>query len=164
MKITILLCFLITGLSAFAKPGDLTTVTHLTDDLAMNIPYARANFCPAEAGLARVYGFKRYKITFRTNDIAGREVNSAGLLIVPDTTDVMPMFVYQHGTLFGRAELPSSNPKYAEGDAAGYCFASLGYAAVLPDYLGFGDGTGVHPYLHADSEAWVARDMMRASK
>ncbi|MGZ3713568.1 MAG: alpha/beta fold hydrolase, partial [Bdellovibrionota bacterium] len=51
-----------------------------------------------------------------------------------------------------------------ESDAIGYCVASLGYASVMADYLGYGDGTGVHPYLHANSEALIARDMMRASK
>jgi len=164
MKFSLLLSLLIMSVSVWANPGDLISITHLTDEAPLTIPYARQKFCPDVAHETKVYGFKRYKLAYKTNDLKGNEVESAGLLILPDTTGSFPMYVYQHGTLFGRSELPSSNPQYREGDAAGYCFASLGYVAVLTDYLGFGDGTGVHPYLHAASEAWTGRDMMRASR
>lgn len=164
MKISLLLSLLSISVSVWANPGDLVSITHLTDEPALTIPYARSKFCPDVANETKVFGFKRYKLVYKTNDLKGNEVESAGLLIIPDTTGPFPMYVYQHGTLFGRNELPSSNPQYREGDAAGFCYSSLGYISVLADYLGYGDGTGVHPYLHAPSEAWVARDMMRATR
>ncbi|HHM20600.1 MAG TPA: T9SS type A sorting domain-containing protein, partial [Bacteroidetes bacterium] len=42
--------------------------------------------------------------------------------------------------------------------------AAKGYITVAPDLLGLGDHEGIHPYIHAASEAWVARDMMRAAR
>ena len=38
-----------------------------------------------------------------------------------------------------------------------------GYISVLPDYLGLGDGPGVHPYTHAESEATASIDMLKAA-
>jgi pimeloyl-ACP methyl ester carboxylesterase len=67
--------------------------------------------------------------------------------------------------VFAKSELPSdySPIEISEATAMGVCFASVGYITVLADYLGYGDGTGVHPYLHAESAARVGRDMMKAS-
>lgn len=164
MKSGFIVLLLLAGLSAAADPGDLVKITHLTDTPVQVITLARRQFCPDEASVSTTYGFKRYKVDFRTMDVQGNDVVSSGLLILPDgAKGLLPVFIYQHGTVTARAELPSSNPKNAEGDAIGYCYASLGYVSVLADYLGYGDGTGPHPYLHADSEAWVARDMLRAS-
>ena len=165
MKNFLLIFISVLSFALTAAPGDLISVTPLTVESNPNmILGARKKFCPHVATLTKAYGFKRYKVDYKTIDVQGKEVNSAGLLILPDMTGALPMYVYQHGTVFGRAELPSSNPPFREGDAMGYCFASLGYVTVLADYLGYGDGTGVHPYLHADSEATAGRDMMRASR
>jgi pimeloyl-ACP methyl ester carboxylesterase len=46
----------------------------------------------------------------------------------------------------------------------GLAFATSGYAAVLPDYLGLGDSPGLHPYHHARSEATAGVDMLRAAR
>ena len=46
----------------------------------------------------------------------------------------------------------------------GACYASQGYAVVAADYLGYGDSTEYHPYIHADSEATAAADALRAAK
>ena len=43
-------------------------------------------------------------------------------------------------------------------------YASAGYAAVLPDYLGLGDGRGVHPWMHAATETSASLDMLRAAR
>ncbi|MCZ7636503.1 MAG: lipase family protein [Verrucomicrobia bacterium] len=43
-------------------------------------------------------------------------------------------------------------------------FATAGYVAVLPDYLGLGDSAGVHPYHHARSHATTGVDALRAAR
>jgi pimeloyl-ACP methyl ester carboxylesterase len=48
--------------------------------------------------------------------------------------------------------------------SVGLAFATTGYAAVVPDYLGLGDSPGFHPYHHARSEATACVDMLRAAK
>jgi len=48
--------------------------------------------------------------------------------------------------------------------AVALAFATTGYAAVEPDYLGLGVSPGLHPYHHARSEATACVDMLRAAK
>jgi acetyl esterase/lipase len=42
--------------------------------------------------------------------------------------------------------------------------ASIGYVVVEPDYLGLGDGPGLHPYQHAATEASASIDMLRSAR
>lgn len=164
MRLLLVLVSLFTSFTVGATPGDVVAIIHTTDEQPEFIKYARKLSCPNLVDYHKVYAFKRYRIDYKSTDAFGREVTTSGLMMVPVLETPTALFVYQHGTLFGRIELPSSTPLYREGDAMGFCFASLGYVTLLPDYLGFGDGTGVHPYLHADTEAGVARDFLRASK
>lgn len=149
--------------SSFAKPGDLVSIKVLKERSEINIFHARRNFCPTVSRIKKLYAYTNYQVRFKTLDVTGNEVLSMGLMMIPKVAGPLPEVVYQHGTLFGRDELPSNAPGLSEGEILGDCIVSLGYVGVLADYLGFGDGTGVHPYLHADSEAWVARDLMRAT-
>lgn len=159
----IFLALLVSSLNAAAAPGDLVGFEPIRNRAIQPIKNARQNFCPAQAGHPKEIEARTYKVKFKTLDLKGSEVESAGYLAVPVNPEPHGLVVYQHGTMFSREELPSSNPEYGEGDGARYCFASIGLVAMLPDYLGYGDGTGIHPYLHWQSEAWVARDMMRAA-
>ncbi|MFI2207540.1 hypothetical protein ACH47Z_44235 [Streptomyces sp. NPDC020192] len=43
-------------------------------------------------------------------------------------------------------------------------FAGAGFAAVAPDYLGLGLGTGLHPYMDIGSETTVSVDMLKAAR
>jgi predicted esterase len=60
------------------------------------------------------------------------------------------------------------NPNYPDeaGEAiVGVTFASLGYVAAMPDYLGLGDSDlDFHPYHDAFSEATAVIDMLRAAR
>lgn len=161
MKIS-LFVLLLWSFSSFAYQGDLYSVEYQSTVSSILVPTVRSQVCPHANAIDKIYGFKNYKVTYETVDVNGRPVYSMGLLIIPDTQGPFSKLVYQHGTLFSRRELPSSLPDRGEGTAIGYCFASIGYVSILPDYLGFGDSTGVHPYLYGASEAVVARDMMRA--
>jgi hypothetical protein len=76
---------------------------------------------------------------------------------------MLPLFSYQHGTLTQTNEAPSSMNLSGEV-SVGIAFATSGYAAVVPDYLGLGDSPGLHPYHHARSEATACVDMLRAAK
>jgi hypothetical protein len=42
--------------------------------------------------------------------------------------------------------------------------ATSGYLCAMPDYLGMGDSPGLHPYIHAKSEATAVIDMLRACR
>ena len=166
IRSSLLFVALIAASSAFSAPGDLVKMEFVLSQAPNMSKMLRFKMCPAAKSLKKDYGFKAYRLTYMTTSISGAEVPTQGLLLVPDQMQPLPVFVYQHGTVFSREELPSSFDRFVvnEVTAISNCYTTGGYITVMADYLGFGDGTGVHPYLHADSEAWVARDMMRATQ
>lgn len=108
-----------------------------------------------------VYSVDHYKIVYETRDVDGTTTIASGALLLPVSapcTD-FPVAVYAHGTVLDKESVPSRNnlesiiPKI---------FASTGAVAVAPDYLGLGDSPGLHPYLHAESEATASLDLVRA--
>ncbi len=111
------------------------------------------------------YGANYYKITYTSPDAQGALDTLSGLIAVPaDASKVFPRLVYQHGTSDCKSCVPSSYPSSsgAEGQL-GLLFAGLGYIALLPDYVGMGEGRGFQTYVHAATEASAAADMIRAA-
>jgi len=84
-------------------------------------------------------------------------------LLPENTGTLLPLVSYQHGTIIQTNDAPSSMDLFGEV-SVGIAFATSGYAAVVPDYLGLGDSPGFHPYHHARSEATACVDMLRAAK
>ncbi len=108
------------------------------------------------------YGAKYYRITYTTTNVQNALDTVSGLLVIPNNPNkVFPRLVYQHGTSGSKLDVPSYTVNNGEGQL-GLLFGGLGYVALLPDYLGLGVSDGFHPYVHADSEASVAVDMLRA--
>lgn len=110
-------------------------------------------------GLAK-YNVANFKIVYNTPDANGNSSTASGLLSMPikNCTD-FSMVVYNHGTVLERNEVPSRNNFES---LIGKVFASRGYVTLMPDYLGLGDSPGLHPYLHAETQATATIDMMRA--
>ncbi len=111
-------------------------------------------------GFGATYDVSLYKITYNTVDARGNEHVASGLLCVPqDSTLVFPLGCYQHGTVAGREDVPSNT---MGGFQLPLAFAAHGYIVAAPDFIGLGDSPGVHPYVHAATEASAAIDMMLA--
>jgi pimeloyl-ACP methyl ester carboxylesterase len=108
------------------------------------------------------YNVVFYKIDYNTIDPAGNPTLASGLIIVPeDSTALFPLLSWHHGTVLKKTNAPS----HLQGDfQVGLIFATDGYVVACPDYLGMGDGTNLHPYLHATSEATAVIDMLRATR
>jgi pimeloyl-ACP methyl ester carboxylesterase len=107
-----------------------------------------------------------YKLNYKTPDISGTLIDASGLVCLPaGRSGGSPVFSYQHGTIFQDSEAPSSF-SLANGEALfGALLGGLGFIAVLPDYVGYGDSTAVmHPYLHAGTLASATVDMNRAAR
>lgn len=102
-----------------------------------------------------------YKIRYETPDLYGVMDTASGLLVVPDIPGQLPLVCYQHGTVGEKSQIPSNLQSEA---VIAMAFSSLGYTVIAPDYLGLGDSRGFHPYMHAESEASVAIDMILATK
>jgi len=113
-----------------------------------------------ELGIPMPNDIKIYKIQYETPDLYGVKDTASGLLAVPDfQASSFPLVVYQHGTVGEKSQIPSN--LQSEAIIAMAC-ASLGYVTIAPDYLGLGDSRGFHPYVHAETEASVAIDMLYA--
>lgn len=101
-----------------------------------------------------------YRILYSTTDIEGRLDTASGLLVLPDNIEgPFPQLIYQHGTVNGRLDVPS---ELAGGWELALGIASFGFVTITPDFQGLGTSRGIHPYVHADSEALAATDMLIA--
>lgn len=110
-----------------------------------------------------IYDVRAYKIIYNTTDIDGSATTASGLLCVPENSNCnnFPLGSYNHGTVLQRESVPSRNNSEAFLVKA---VASLGLVTVSPDYLGLGDNPGLHPYLHAESQATATIDLIRAAR
>ncbi len=110
-----------------------------------------------------IYDVANYKIIYNTVEADGTTPTTAsGMLSIPLVTcDSFGLVSYAHGTVLQREDVPSRNNFES---TIGKVFASTGYIATMPDYLGLGDNPGVHPYLHAESQATATIDLIRAAR
>ena len=108
------------------------------------------------------YGAEVVKIHYETIAPWGGPTLASGVIVLPQgAPGSLPIVSYQHGTVMATNDVPSAN---LEQRMPGIGFASLGYAVVMPDFLGLGESPGFHPYHHARSEATAAVDLLRAAR
>ncbi|MEU8608720.1 lipase [Actinoplanes sp. NPDC048791] len=132
----------------------LTTGADVADALT------EAKFDPAPAR----YGVDTYQLIYRTVDPAGRPTVASGLLALPrNGARQLRTVSYTHGTELNRLDAPSLTAD-GWGVAPALTFASAGFAAVAPDYLGLGLGPGPHPFLDVPSETTAGVDLLRAAR
>lgn len=121
---------------------------------------------PLAATLVR-YPIRVYKLTYTTRTPSGQPVTASGALLVPVTTQALPLLSYQHGTI--RPDEEDRAPSYYKSSSEVYSavsvLASTGYIVAAPDYIGYGASKAQpHPYEHAPSLASASLDMLRAAK
>jgi hypothetical protein len=119
----------------------------------------------AQLGTQGVFGAQNgvtmLKIIYNTTDPQGEPTIASGAIFIPIVNNCsFPIGVYCHGTIYLKEDVPSRN----NGEAlVGKYLGAFGYIGVLPDYLGLGDSPGLHPYMHAATEASATIDLMRAT-
>lgn len=119
---------------------------------------------PGLAGLLR-QDISVVKLVYKTKNWDGSAIQASGLLLVPNTTDAVPMISQQHGTIFTDAEAPSNFGPSSEAYQVSTIFASTGYIIACPDYIGYGESKNLpHPYEHRASLAQASLDMLRAAR
>ncbi|MEA5139879.1 alpha/beta hydrolase family protein [Arcicella rigui] len=110
------------------------------------------------------YDIKAYKIVYKTKNTDGTEVQVSGALLIPTTTEAVPLISQQHGTIRSDTDAPSNYGTGSESYSIASLFASNGYIIACPDYIGYGTSKNiVHPYEHRESLAQASLDMIRAS-
>jgi len=114
-------------------------------------------------GLNPSFEVANWKLQYLTLSPEGEEHVASGLVSVPitNTPEVFPLACFQHGTVEGRDNVPSN---LEGGHLLGGAFATNGYVVAAPDYIGLGDSPGIHPYVHAESEASASVDMLLATR
>ncbi len=126
------------------------------------------------------FGYKAVKITYLTKGENNEDVNASGLLVIPTVSDgykiyldslgktfSVSMLCDNHGTIFTDAEAPS-NVEVVDGkpnyDLATLMTGYAGFAAIYPDYIGYGESNSIaHPYMMKKSSARASLDMIKAS-
>lgn len=115
---------------------------------------------------------KFYKLNYHTIDFEDNPATASGLVIVPQRPNNkvcnMGLAVYNHGTIFGRYEVPSyyfENGQYRSGELFfSVMMAAMEFFTIVPDYYGMGDGTGIHHHNMFKTNANSVIDMMRAGR
>lgn len=109
------------------------------------------------------YGVETYRVGYCTISPSGRMTTASGLLVLPQARrGPLPLVVYEHSTAASKTHAPSFLEE-TDSRVIPFFFASDGWAAVAPDYLGLGLSPGRHPYVHAATEASATVDLLRAA-
>jgi hypothetical protein len=110
------------------------------------------------------YGVKTYQLVYRTTSATGKPTTASGLVALPiNGAKRLPTVEFGHGTEIYKGDAPStSDDVFVDGPAV--TFASAGFAAVAPDYLGLGLGPGPHPWMDVPSETTASLDLLRAAR
>lgn len=117
------------------------------------------------ASIDPLYGADVYKVLYGTVDAAGHAVVASGGLCIPQgSLSDAPLVSYQHGTITQKEAVPSRGFPRSYESFVGLILAGDGMVVSMPDYLGLGDSEGLHPYVHAETEANTALDLLRAAR
>jgi hypothetical protein len=148
---------------AAAAPGRLVSATALHTYATRAGVDAALTADKFDPGTDR-YGVRTYRLVYRTTDATGRPTTASGLVALPINDEQQLRTVsFAHGTEIYRPDAPStSDDVFLIGPAL--TFASAGFAAVAPDYLGLGVGPGPHPWMDVPSETTATLDLLRAAR
>ncbi len=97
-----------------------------------------------------------------------RPTIASGLVAIPQMGQAegatLPVVSYQHGTVFGKDQVPSRPDQSYETRLVLAQFAGQGYAVIAADYFGRGDSTEPDSYLVRDSTRQACLDMLLAGR
>jgi hypothetical protein len=154
------------GAAAAADRGACLSMKSTASRTASEIDQMVAGFgVEAQLYSAATCGVELYHIRYATVAPDGSPaVASAGMVVPAQCTGPFPLVEYNHGT-WTTIQLAMSDPGMSTVQEVMAQFGGQGYAAVMPDYLGYDASTlAWHPYLHAASSADVTMDAVRAAR
>ncbi|MFJ7278464.1 lipase [Kitasatospora sp. NPDC098663] len=144
--------------------GRLVSVQRTTTLAAKEDVAAALAAAGYDVGTVR-FGVDAYRLVYRTVDPGGRPISASGLLVLPRGGEhELRAVSFTHGTTSYRYDAPSSTTKTGFASSPAITYASAGFAAVAPDYIGLGSGPGLHPWMDVPSEATASLDMLRAAR
>lgn len=113
------------------------------------------------------HAVKLYRVTYSSvvPERDNRPIVATGLLAVPeDDAKTLPLVSYQHGTVYGKEEVPSFPQNSSETQLMIAAFAGRGYALIGADYFGMGSSTEPEGYGVKASHQQATSDMLTASR
>ena len=112
-------------------------------------------------------GVKLYRVTYPSvmPERGNKPTVATGLLAIPDTGAAsFPMLSYQHGTVYGKEEVPSFPDQSPETQLMLAQFAGQGYVVIGADYFGMGQSKEPEGYVVKASQQQACTDMLAASR
>lgn len=127
---------------------------------------------PAFAGITETYTpatnpVRLYRVTYPSviPERDSRPTVATGLIAVPEITQTaLPLVSYQHGTVYGRQEVPSYPDQSPETQLMIAQFAGQGYLLIGADYFGMGSSIEPEGYMVKASHQQATTDMLTASR
>ncbi|BAM87301.1 hypothetical protein S58_12910 [Bradyrhizobium oligotrophicum S58] len=108
-----------------------------------------------------------YRVTYSSvvPERGNKPITATGLLAVPEEHDKMPPMVsYQHGTVYGKRQVPSFPEQSPETQLMIAQFAGQGHVLIGADYFGMGLSTEPEGYMVKASHQQATYDMLIASR
>ncbi|UOA09552.1 alpha/beta fold hydrolase [Methylobacter sp. S3L5C] len=129
--------------------------------------YKLPHYSPAK------YDVELFKVAYDSviPEQANKSTKAFGLLAIPKIRDAsaLPIVSYQHGTVFGKHDVPSYsfsdpiNPAAYETRLMVAQFAGQGYMVIAADYFGMGDSIEPEAYSVKASEQQACIDLYEAA-
>jgi len=113
------------------------------------------------------HAMRLYKVAYPSviPELNNQPTVGTGIIGVPvDVDGPRPIVSYQHGTIFGRYDCPSSPDNSMEYKLMLAQFGSQGYVVVSADYFGIGDDQKPNSYLMRESTEQACLDMLKATR
>jgi pimeloyl-ACP methyl ester carboxylesterase len=110
---------------------------------------------------------KLYRVTYASviPERGNKPTVASGLLAIPDIAGAsFPMVSYQHGTVYGKQQVPSFPDQSAETQLMLAQFAGQGYIVIGADYFGMGLSKESEGYMVKGSHQQATFDMLMASR
>lgn len=108
-----------------------------------------------------------YRVTYNSviPERGNLPTTASGLLAVPEgAANGLPMLSYQHGTVYGKQQVPSFPDQSPETQLAIAQFAGQGYVVIGADYFGMGTSDDDEGYVVKASHQQACFDMLVASR
>ena len=155
-------CFLLNSIFPFSVRASTVRIkkvaSYSQEQLERSRRFLKMRHFKAESSL------DYFRVIYPTPHVDGKAVLASGLLILssprPESCALLSL---QHSTQVERSWAPSRVMMHGETVAFSVA-AAQGYCVVAADYLGLGQSLGVHPYLHAATEASSTADLLKAVK
>ncbi|WP_439506739.1 alpha/beta hydrolase family protein [Sediminibacterium sp.] len=112
-------------------------------------------------------GVTLYKLTYQSSipEKNNKPAITTGLIAIPSAfASGSPMISYQHGTVFGKTEVPTFIEESMETKLAVAQFGGNGYIVIAPDYHGLGASNEKNTYLIQKSSEQACLDLYTAAK